>query len=99
MVLIVELFCIILVTESEGSMPMHMTVFCRGRIFAMTCVDENEEPLTPPELQQQFQYIIDKCEREPEGPGLGALTGDNRTTWAQVNRYGPLFKGITNNFI
>ncbi|XP_060551332.1 peroxisomal carnitine O-octanoyltransferase-like isoform X2 [Ruditapes philippinarum] len=71
-------------TESEGPMPLHLTVFCRGRIFITKCLDENEVPLTPPELQQQFQYITDKCANEPEGPGLGALTGDNRTTWAQI---------------
>jgi hypothetical protein len=74
----------VLLPESEGSMPLHLTVFCRGRIFITKCLDENEVPLTPPELQQQFQYITDKCANEPEGQGLGALTGDNRTTWAQV---------------
>lgn len=52
----------------------------------MNVVDENEAPLTVPELQQQFQYIRDTCDKEPEGPGLGALTGDSRTTWAQVSR-------------
>ncbi|XP_053373497.1 peroxisomal carnitine O-octanoyltransferase-like isoform X2 [Mercenaria mercenaria] len=73
--------------ESEGPTPLHLTVFCRGRIFVMKGVDENEEPLTPPELQKQFQYIKDKCDREPEGPGLGALTGDYRATWAQIRSH------------
>jgi len=48
-------------------------------------VDQNEDPLTPLELQVQFQRIKDMCEGQPAGPGLGALTGDNRTTWAQVS--------------
>lgn len=68
-------------------MSTHITVLCRGRIFVMKSVDDREEPLTAPELQQQFQYIKDKCDREPEGPGIGALTGDNRTSWAQVSAH------------
>lgn len=71
-------------SESEGPAPVEVAVQCRGRIFAVKVVDENGEPLTAPELQIQFQNIRDKCDKEPEGPGLGALTGDNRTTWAQV---------------
>lgn len=50
----------------------------------MKAVDENDELLTPPELQKQLQCIKDKCDSEPEGPGVGALTGDNRTSWAEV---------------
>ncbi|KAL4222593.1 hypothetical protein ACF0H5_018634 [Mactra antiquata] len=73
--------------ESEGESPNHVVVFCKGRIFMMKVVDDNGELLTPPNLQQQFQYIVDKCDREPEGPGLGALTGDNRTSWAHVRSH------------
>ncbi|KAH3716074.1 hypothetical protein DPMN_058790 [Dreissena polymorpha] len=50
----------------------------------MTVIDDSGEPLTAPELQAQFQRVRDQCDREPEGPGIGALTGDNRTSWAQV---------------
>lgn len=74
-------------TESEGPAPLHVTVHCRGRIFVVKAVDENEEPLTPLELQHQFQYIRDLCDSGPEGPGIGALTGDNRTSWAQTRSH------------
>lgn len=73
-----------IIAVSEGPGPVDIVVQCRGRIFVMKVVDDSEKPLTAPELQAQFQYIRDKCDQEPEGPGIGALTGDNRTTWAQV---------------
>ena len=64
---------------------MEAVVLCKGRIFVLRIVDENQQPLTAPELQKEFQYIRDKCDSEPEGPAVGALTGDFRTTWAQVS--------------
>ncbi|WAQ94748.1 OCTC-like protein, partial [Mya arenaria] len=70
-------------TESEGPTPFHIVVQCRGRIFVIKAVDDKEEPLTPLELQDQFQKIRDQCDNQPEGLGIGALTGENRTTWAQ----------------
>lgn len=71
-------------TVSEGDTPINMIVFCRGRIFNFDCIDENGEPLTAPELQMQFQRTRDYCDSLPEGPGIGQLTGDERTTWAQM---------------
>jgi len=76
----------VIFSESEGETPRHVVVMCRGRMFIMPAVDEKDEPLTPPELSAQFQIIRDTCDRGPEGPGIGALTGDNRTTWAQVGQ-------------
>ena len=72
------------VSESEGPMPLHIVVFCKARIFTMMAVDSDEEPLTPPELQLQFQRIQDMCSQQSEGPGLGALTAHDRPTWAKV---------------
>ncbi|XP_052794342.1 peroxisomal carnitine O-octanoyltransferase-like [Mya arenaria] len=74
-------------TESEGPTPFHIVVQCRGRIFVIKAVDDKEEPLTPLELQDQFQKIRDQCDNQPEGLGIGALTGENRTTWAQVRSH------------
>ncbi|XP_052246538.1 peroxisomal carnitine O-octanoyltransferase-like isoform X2 [Dreissena polymorpha] len=71
-------------TESEGKAPTNIVVLCGGRIFNMTVIDDSGEPLTALELQAQFQRVRDHCDREPEGPGIGALTGDNRTSWAQI---------------
>jgi hypothetical protein len=61
-----------------------MVVICRGRIFYLRTLTSDNELLTPPELQKQLQFIRDKCDREPEGPGLAALTNTDRTTWAKV---------------
>ncbi|XP_052247535.1 peroxisomal carnitine O-octanoyltransferase-like isoform X2 [Dreissena polymorpha] len=74
-------------TDSEGKAPSNIVVLCRGRIFNMTVIDDSGEPLTAPELQAQFQRVRDQCDREPEGPGIGALTGDNRTSWAQIRSH------------
>nr|XP_022307070.1 peroxisomal carnitine O-octanoyltransferase-like [Crassostrea virginica] len=71
-------------TESEGVTPIHTVVLYRGRFFCMDMVDEQEEPLTPPEIQQQLTLIKDQCDRETPGVGLGALTGETRKKWAEM---------------
>ncbi|XP_061179738.1 peroxisomal carnitine O-octanoyltransferase-like [Saccostrea echinata] len=73
-------------TESEGPTPLHAVVLYKGRFFCFDIVDENEEPLRPPEIQHQLTLIKDLCEREPPGIGLGALTGETRKKWAEVRR-------------
>ena len=36
-------------------------------------------------LYRQFQYILDDASKKPLGPGLGSLTSENRTVWAEVS--------------
>ena len=50
----------------------------------MEMLDENGDCLTVPEIEKQLHFIRDTCDSQPPGPGLGALTGDNRTSWAEV---------------
>ncbi|XP_056007986.1 peroxisomal carnitine O-octanoyltransferase-like isoform X2 [Ostrea edulis] len=71
-------------TESEGPTPVHAVVLYKGRFFSMDMVDENEEPLRAPEIQHQLTRIKDQCDTEPQGPGLGALTGETRKKWAEM---------------
>ncbi|KAL3831992.1 hypothetical protein ACJMK2_023676 [Sinanodonta woodiana] len=71
-------------TESEGSIPNHLIVLCRGRIYVMEVYHSSGEPYTVPELQKQLQMIREQCDNRPIGPGIGALTGDNRTSWAKL---------------
>ncbi|KAK3600716.1 hypothetical protein CHS0354_027203 [Potamilus streckersoni] len=71
-------------TESEGSNPTHLIVLCRGRIYVMEVFHSSGEPYTVPELQKQLQMIREQCDNSPMGPGIGALTGDNRTSWAKL---------------
>lgn len=75
----VELFL-----ESEGPAPVHAVVMYKGRMFCVDMVDDQEEPLKPPEIQHQLTQIKDQCDREPSGIGLGALTGETRKKWAEV---------------
>ncbi|XP_062574442.1 peroxisomal carnitine O-octanoyltransferase-like [Saccostrea cucullata] len=71
-------------TESEGPTPLHAVVLYKGRFFCFDVVDQNEEPLRPPEIQHQLTLIKDRCDREPPGIGLGALTGETRKKWAEA---------------
>lgn len=76
----VELFL-----ESEGQTPVHAVVLYKGRMFSVDIVDDQEEPLRPPEIQHQLTQIKEQCDREPPGIGLGALTGETRKKWAEVS--------------
>ncbi|XP_022250170.1 peroxisomal carnitine O-octanoyltransferase-like isoform X1 [Limulus polyphemus] len=74
--------------ESEGPVgPVNILVLCRGHIFTFDAVDHLERPLSPPELAQQLSLIKQWCELHPEGPGLGALTVADRTTWAKNRQW------------
>ncbi|KAM9302990.1 peroxisomal carnitine O-octanoyltransferase isoform 2-T2 [Morus bassanus] len=70
-------------TEAEGECPSHLIVLCRGRIFAFDAIHEGNM-VTPPEIFRQLTYIQKRCHSEPDGPGLAALTSNERTKWAEV---------------
>ncbi|NWZ72304.1 OCTC octanoyltransferase, partial [Acrocephalus arundinaceus] len=73
-------------TEAEGECPSHLIVLCRGRVFAFDTMHEGSM-LTPPEIFRQLTYIQKRCHSEPEGPGLAALTSNERTKWAELREY------------
>ncbi|XP_062983410.1 peroxisomal carnitine O-octanoyltransferase [Elgaria multicarinata webbii] len=73
-------------TESEGECPSHLVALCRGRIFAFDAVHDGHI-LSPPEIMRQLSYIQKRCHNEPEGPGLAALTTEERTPWAKTHDY------------
>ncbi|NWR53327.1 OCTC octanoyltransferase, partial [Regulus satrapa] len=73
-------------TEAEGECPSHLIVLCRGRVFAFDAMHEGSM-LTPPEIFRQLTYIQKRCCSEPEGPGLAALTSNERTKWAELREY------------
>ncbi|CAH3173403.1 unnamed protein product [Porites lobata] len=62
--------------------PRHIMVQIRGRIFCCTVLDENMEPLSPPEIEKQLQEI----ESLASSPGLeiGSLTGADRNVWYEL---------------
>ncbi|GCB59944.1 hypothetical protein scyTo_0011028 [Scyliorhinus torazame] len=73
-------------TEAEGPCPSHLMVLCRGRVFTFDAMYEHNI-LTPPELCRQLTYIRERCNSEPEGPGVSALTAEERTRWAKIREY------------
>lgn len=73
-------------TEEEGPCPSHLIVQCRGRVFIFNTL-VNEQLLTPPEIVSHLTFIRQQCEKDPEGPGVSALTAENRTKWAESRKY------------
>ncbi|XP_050388403.1 peroxisomal carnitine O-octanoyltransferase [Patella vulgata] len=70
-------------TDEEGECPTNVIVMCRGRIFTVNVVDDNNEPLTAPEIQHLIQTIETQCSRLPHGDGVGYLPTLGRTEWAE----------------
>lgn len=70
--------------ESEGPVSTNLVVICRGRLFLFNVVDSSGFVITAPEIEQQLRHIHTTCAGKPEGPGIGALTAENRTTWWKV---------------
>ncbi|XP_004602212.1 peroxisomal carnitine O-octanoyltransferase [Sorex araneus] len=73
-------------TESEGHSPTHIVILCRGRIFLFDVLCEGSL-ITSPEILRQLKYIYQKCQSEPKGPGVPALTSEERTQWAKAREY------------
>lgn len=73
-------------TEREGHSPSHIVVLCRGRVFVLDAIHEGCL-ITPPEILRQLTYIHKKCHSEPDGPGIAALTSEERTRWAKAREY------------
>ncbi|XP_076594199.1 peroxisomal carnitine O-octanoyltransferase-like [Chaetodon auriga] len=73
-------------TELEGPCPSHLVVICRGRIFTFDALCDGQI-LTPPELLRQLSYVKERCEAEPEGDGVSALTSEERTRWAKAREH------------
>jgi len=76
-------------SKSEG--PLHSSniiVLYRGYIFSFDILLPDESILTPQELSYQLTYIEKWCQsQEREGPGIGALTITERSTWARNREY------------
>lgn len=69
--------------EKEGDCPSHVIVMCKGRMYRMETLNRAGKLITPPEIQYQLEKIVKEAKLK-EGPGLGILTCDERTSWAKV---------------
>lgn len=74
-------------TESEGEAASHVVVMCRGRFFTFKVLDGDGNIITVPEFEVQLHHIRSLCDSQPEGPGVGALTGQNRTVWYESRQH------------
>uniref|UniRef100_A0ABM0MVN2 Peroxisomal carnitine O-octanoyltransferase-like n=1 Tax=Saccoglossus kowalevskii TaxID=10224 RepID=A0ABM0MVN2_SACKO len=74
-------------TKSEGSCPGYVAVFINGHVFRLDIIDEDDEPITQPELYKQLLSIKSTCDSLPPGPGIGALTAWDRTSWAKARQH------------
>lgn len=65
--------------------PRHILVLMKGHIFSFEAINVDDRILTVAELESQFRNIRKQCEQLPLGPGLSALTVDDRKTWCMVS--------------
>jgi carnitine O-acetyltransferase len=68
----------------EGSCPTHLIVMYGNRFYKLD-IYHNDGLLTIGELYHQLNRIV-KENNKPKGLGVGALTADQRDTWAEVRR-------------
>ena len=69
---------------NEGDCPTHLIVMFKFRFFKLNIYHENKM-LSITEFYNQLESIVKRCEHEPYGIGVGALTGDHRDDWARVS--------------
>src|SRR5438874_1957914 len=69
------------VPESEGDCPHHLMISCNGRMYVVDTMDESGQLVTPPEWEVRLRYIWDKAHQDGTGPGIAALTADDRISW------------------
>ncbi|XP_078621988.1 peroxisomal carnitine O-octanoyltransferase-like isoform X1 [Branchiostoma floridae x Branchiostoma japonicum] len=67
---------------SEGPCPTYITFLHNDRLFKVEVIGENDEPITPPEIQEQLKAAMRMAECEP-GPGVSVLTAAEREQWAK----------------
>lgn len=84
----------------DTSEVKHIAVYCKGSFFKVNVYRRDGRLRTPDELETVFQAVA-RAAQEREGKlhdaeaCVPALTGDNRTKWAEV-REGYLLEGATN---
>ncbi|CAM1305565.1 CROT (predicted) [Pycnogonum litorale] len=71
-------------TEQEGEMgPRNIIVLMNGHIFTVDVIDVDGRILTVAELEAQFKDIEEQCKNRGAGPGISALTVDERSSWCK----------------
>ncbi|XP_072042029.1 peroxisomal carnitine O-octanoyltransferase-like isoform X1 [Amphiura filiformis] len=73
-------------TESEGHCPDHIVVISNGHMFIMRPFSDSGELMSSHDLFRQFTYIKEQSSHT-RGQGMGALSADDRTTYAKAYDY------------
>jgi carnitine O-palmitoyltransferase 1 len=70
-----------------GKSSKHIAVLRKGNFYAVSMYRKDGSDITPLELEKQFAWIIKHADENPctpqNGLNIAALTGTNRTEWAQ----------------
>ena len=77
-------------TETEGgNSPTNIIVLCKGYIFHFDAINpKTGNLLKPPQLYSVFKKVVTICElRQEPGPGVPALTGLSRDSWAEAREH------------
>ena len=64
----------------------HVTFVRKNKFFQVALADKGGRELTAAELEAQIEKVISMAGSE-KAPALGALTAENRDTWADVSSF------------
>lgn len=77
-------------TKKQGEPEStEMIVLHKGYVFSInpvTMIENEAHILSAPEIEKQLKYIEDWCATREPGPGVGALTTNERTEWTESRR-------------
>ncbi|CAF0810070.1 unnamed protein product [Didymodactylos carnosus] len=77
----------ILRLENDGRCPTHIVIIRKRRFFVFDLFDD-ENILTPPEIEYQLHEIVKLSEKQTNNAmGLGALTALPRDDWALIREH------------
>uniref|UniRef100_A0A8D8Y349 Peroxisomal carnitine O-octanoyltransferase n=1 Tax=Cacopsylla melanoneura TaxID=428564 RepID=A0A8D8Y349_9HEMI len=73
-------------TEAEGNCPSHVIVQCNGHIYKINALHEDFTALSVGEWKKQLTSIIEGSLKS-KGKGIGCLSCDPRSKWAENRSY------------
>ena len=73
--------------DKEGGCPHHMVCIHKGRFYTFDILDDGGDLLSAPEIEAQYQAILDSNVDREDGPGVGALTAHHRDDWKKVGHH------------
>lgn len=84
-----------IISETEGACPSHVIIQCNGYIYKINALHKDGTSLTVGEWRKQLSAIVEASSKT-KGTGIGKLSCDPRSKWAEV---GDLNKFLVQIFI